>query len=80
MKDRALRAIAECQLIAAMTEEPGRITRRFLTPPTHEVHAHLRARMEVAGHGGALGRGRKSAWALAAGGCSGQTADPRVAH
>jgi allantoate deiminase len=46
MKDRALRAIAECQRIAAMTEEPGRITRRFLTPPTHDVHAHLRARME----------------------------------
>jgi allantoate deiminase len=32
-----------------MTEEPGRITRRFLTPPTHEVHAHLRARMEAMG-------------------------------
>lgn len=49
MKDRALRAIAECQRIAAMTEEPGRITRRFLTPPTHNVHAHLRARMEALG-------------------------------
>jgi allantoate deiminase len=46
MKDRALRAIVECQRIAAMTEEPSRITRRFLTPPTHEVHAHLTARME----------------------------------
>jgi allantoate deiminase len=32
-----------------MTEEPGRITRRFLTPPTHNVHAHLRARMEELG-------------------------------
>jgi allantoate deiminase len=32
-----------------MTEEPGRITRRFLTPPTHNVHAHLRARMEALG-------------------------------
>jgi allantoate deiminase len=32
-----------------MTEEPGRITRRFLTPPTHTVHAHLRARMESLG-------------------------------
>jgi allantoate deiminase len=29
-----------------MTEEPGRITRRFLTRPVHEVHQHLRARME----------------------------------
>jgi allantoate deiminase len=51
MKERALRAIAECRLIAAMseeagTEEPGRITRRFLTPPMRQVHAHLRARME----------------------------------
>jgi len=29
-----------------MTEEPGRTTRRFLTPPVHQVHQHLRARME----------------------------------
>ncbi|MGO9436794.1 MAG: allantoate amidohydrolase [Terracidiphilus sp.] len=49
MKDRALRAIAECQRIATMTEEPGRITRRFLTPPTHDVHAHLRSRIESLG-------------------------------
>ncbi|MGD0629154.1 MAG: allantoate amidohydrolase [Terracidiphilus sp.] len=42
----AQRAIAECLLIAAMTEEPGRITRRFLTSPMHAVHAHLRQRME----------------------------------
>ena len=32
-----------------MTEEPGRITRRFLTPPVREVHAHLRTRMEALG-------------------------------
>ena len=49
MRERALRAIAECRHIATMTEEPGRITRRFLTPPTHDVHAHLRARMESLG-------------------------------
>lgn len=49
MKARALRAIDECRKIAAMTEEPGRITRRFLTPPVHEVHAHLRHRMEALG-------------------------------
>ena len=49
MKDRASRAIAECRRIAAMSEEPGRITRRFLTPPMHDVHAHLRARMEALG-------------------------------
>jgi allantoate deiminase len=46
MKSRAQRAIAECKTIAAMSEEPGRITRRFLTPPVRNVHAHLRARME----------------------------------
>ncbi len=32
-----------------MTEEPGRITRRFLTPPVHAVHEHLRARMQGLG-------------------------------
>ena len=32
-----------------MSEEPGRTTRRFLTPPVREVHAHLRARMESMG-------------------------------
>jgi len=49
MKGRALRAIAECRHIATMSEQPGRITRRFLTSPVHEVHAHLRARMEALG-------------------------------
>lgn len=32
-----------------MTEEPGRITRRFLTPPVHQVHAYLRQGMEALG-------------------------------
>ncbi len=32
-----------------MTEEPGRTTRRFLTEPTHAVHALLRNRMEALG-------------------------------
>jgi allantoate deiminase len=49
MKGRAARAIAECKLIAQMSEEPDRITRRFLTPPVHDVHAHLRAHMELLG-------------------------------
>jgi allantoate deiminase len=49
MNERALRAIAECRQIATMTEEPGRITRRFLTPPTRDVHALLRAQMETLG-------------------------------
>jgi allantoate deiminase len=45
----AASAIAECLHLAGLTEEPGRTTRRFLTPPTAEVHAHLRARMESLG-------------------------------
>jgi allantoate deiminase len=49
MRDRAQRAIAECRLIAAFTEEPGRITRRFLALPAHDVHKYLRARMESLG-------------------------------
>jgi allantoate deiminase len=49
MREGALRAIAECQYLATLTEEPGRITRRFLTVPTQAVHAHLRGRMESLG-------------------------------
>jgi allantoate deiminase len=49
LKDRALRVIAECRRIASMSEEPDRVTRRFLTPPVHEVHALLRGRMESIG-------------------------------
>jgi allantoate deiminase len=47
MSERAKRLIAECRQIATMTEEPGRITRRFLTAPVRVVHAHLRRRMEA---------------------------------
>lgn len=49
MKERALRAISECRQIATMSEEAGRTTRRFLTTPVREVHAHLRVRMEQLG-------------------------------
>jgi allantoate deiminase len=49
MRERALRAIAECRQIARMTEEPGRISRRFLTPPMRDVHTHLRAGMDALG-------------------------------
>ncbi|MGD1105985.1 MAG: allantoate amidohydrolase [Terracidiphilus sp.] len=49
MSERAQRAIAECRQIAQMSEEPGRITRRFLTPPVHDVHELLRNRMESLG-------------------------------
>ena len=46
---RAEDAIAECRLLAIMSEEPGRLTRRFLTPCVAEVHRHLRGRMESLG-------------------------------
>ncbi len=49
MRTQALRAIADCRQIAGMSEDPNRITRRFLTPPVHEVHTHLRDRMESMG-------------------------------
>ena len=41
--------IARCREIAKHTEVPGEITRRFLTPPMHAVHALLRQWMEAAG-------------------------------
>src|SRR4030088_3439735 len=47
--DRAARVIARCREIAACTEVPGEITRLFLTPPMHKVHALLRDWMEAAG-------------------------------
>ena len=49
LPERAQQAIAECRRIATMSEEPGRTTRRFLTPPVREVHTHLRSRMESLG-------------------------------
>ena len=48
-RERARAAIAECRLLATMSEEPGRTTRRFLTPPVAAVHTHLRSRMEALG-------------------------------
>lgn len=41
--------IAQCRLLAEATEEPGFITRTFLSPPMHQVHDHLRGWMEQAG-------------------------------
>src|SRR3984957_12128390 len=41
--------IARCRLLAEATEEPGFITRTFLSQPMHQVHAHLRGWMEQAG-------------------------------
>jgi allantoate deiminase len=47
--DRALQVIARCRKIAACTEIPAEITRLFLTPPMHAVHALMRGWMEAAG-------------------------------
>jgi allantoate deiminase len=41
--------IARCRLLAEATEEPGYITRSFLSPPMHQVHDRLRGWMEQAG-------------------------------
>ncbi len=49
MSEVASRVIAECRRIAAVSEEPGRTTRRFLTTPMQAVHDHVRARMEALG-------------------------------
>jgi allantoate deiminase len=49
MKDRAARVIEECRKLATMSEEPGRTTRRFLSPPMRDVHAHLRSRFDSLG-------------------------------
>ena len=49
LRIRAADAIVECRHLATMTEESGRTTRRFLTPPVAEVHAHLRAHMQSLG-------------------------------
>ena len=49
MRTRAQRVIDTCRQIAAMSEEPERTTRRFLTPPVREVHALLTERMLALG-------------------------------
>jgi allantoate deiminase len=43
--------ISRCRLLAECTEEPGFITRSFLSEPMHAVHAHVRGWMEQAGMG-----------------------------
>src|SRR6266849_9561132 len=49
MEQRAQQVIALCRKLAGFTEEPGHITRTFLSPPMHQVHAELRSRMERMG-------------------------------
>jgi allantoate deiminase len=47
--DRAAQVISRCREIAACTDVPGKITRLFLAPSMHQVHALLRKWMETAG-------------------------------
>src|SRR5882672_12618155 len=49
MEQRAQQVISLCRKLAGFTEEPGHITRTFLSPPMHQVHAELRSRMERLG-------------------------------
>jgi len=57
--------IARCRSLAACTEEPGYITRTFLSEPMHAVHTILQAWMEQAG---------MSVWVDAAGNLRGRYA------
>lgn len=47
--ERARYALDLCARIAACTDVPGGITRLFLSPATHRVHAILRTEMEALG-------------------------------
>ncbi len=49
MNNAAQQAIYRCLRLAECTEEPGRITRRFLTPPFREVHELIQQWMQDAG-------------------------------
>src|SRR5581483_3902354 len=46
---QAREVVARCRRLAECTEEPGRITRTFLSPPMHDVHRLTREWMEAAG-------------------------------
>ena len=49
MRTLAHRVIACCRELAGCTEEPGKTTRTFLSPPMRQVHATLQAWMEQIG-------------------------------
>jgi allantoate deiminase len=42
-------AVERCRLLASYTEEPGRITRTYLSPPVKEVHALIAGWLTAAG-------------------------------
>lgn len=45
----AERVVSRCAVLAGHTEEPGRITRRYLSPPTKAVHLELTRWMQELG-------------------------------
>ena len=47
--DAARIAMERCDLLATFSEEPGRITRRFATPPMHQVHEAIQGWLLAAG-------------------------------
>ncbi|HTS28154.1 MAG TPA: allantoate amidohydrolase [Bryobacteraceae bacterium] len=47
--EEAEEIIRRCKTLAECTEEPGHITRTFLSEPMHEVHRRIRGWMEAAG-------------------------------
>ena len=48
--DGAAQTVLErCDLLATFSEEPGRVTRRFATPPMHQVHEALSGWLRAAG-------------------------------
>jgi allantoate deiminase len=47
--DRAREAVERCLTLAKLSEENGRTTRTFLSPPMREVHRLVRGWMETAG-------------------------------
>ena len=47
--EHAQEVVRTCRLLSRFSEEPGRTTRTFLSPPMREVHAHLRLWMQRAG-------------------------------
>ena len=46
---QAREVIHGCRLLAGFSEEPGRTTRTFLSPPMRDVHAHLGSWMQRSG-------------------------------
>jgi len=49
MMEAAVQAVERCRVLAGFTEEPGFITRTFLSAPMHDVHRCVRQWMESAG-------------------------------